>query len=210
MVSIGKITFYLFCAAILGIGSFGIWYYAQIPKEVEELRVGIYGLGEVDESEMLALGAALEDFYGFETEIIGLTPLPDSAYYEPRDRYKASIILAHLNQIKPNRFDKVIGLTGTDISITTNSGKDWGVFGLAQIGGSSSIVSNFRYREGVSTEIMQERMGKIGVHEIGHTLGLRHCDRDENCLMKPADGRISTIDNLDTYLCTACRADIGW
>lgn len=205
-----KVTYIFFCLGLLGIGGFGLWFYSQLPKEVEELQIGIYGLGDVEQNELLALGSALEAYYGFETEVIGLIPLPDSAYYPPRNRYKASVILGHLSTVKPESYDKVIGLTVTDISITTNSGKDWGVFGLAQINGSSCVVSNFRYREGVSTDLMLDRMGKIGVHEIGHTLGLRHCERDEHCLMKPADGRISTIDNLEVHLCDACRADIGW
>ncbi len=195
---------------LLLIGFSWVWEDFLAPRTVEDLHVAIIPLGPVNESELSALEDSLESFYGFEVDVLSEIPLPDSAYFEPRERYKASIILDHLEEVIPKKYDKILGITASDISITTSTGKDWGVFGLGQIGGESCVVSNHRFHEGISEETFNDRLSKIAIHEIGHTLGLRHCKANENCLMRSADGTIATIDNSQAWICNSCRSKIHW
>ena len=62
------------------------------------------------------------------TEIPATTPLPVAAYYKPRNRYRAPIILDNLKAI--SGYDKVIGITTKDFSTTSGGIYDWGIMGL--------------------------------------------------------------------------------
>jgi archaemetzincin len=84
--------------------------------------------------------------------------------------------------------------------------EDWGVFGLGYMPGQSCVVSIFRTQK-TSRKNFILRMKKISLHEIGHNLGLDHCD-SKRCAMRDAVESISTVDNVDAQLCDKCRGKI--
>ena len=49
----------------------------------------------------------------------------------------------------------------------------------------------------------RQRLGKVAVHETGHTLGLDHCSSD-GCLMHDGEGTVLTSDT-EYDLCARCR-----
>jgi archaemetzincin len=49
----------------------------------------------------------------------------------------------------------------------------------------------------------RERLAKVAVHELGHTLGLPHCP-NVGCLMEDAEGRVATCDREYDF-CARCR-----
>ncbi len=55
-------------------------------------------------------------------------------------------------------------------------------------------------------EIVQERLLKEAVHELGHTLDLTHCD-DYQCAMAPSHA-VEWIDLKDSMLCGSCQARV--
>ena len=55
----------------------------------------------------------------------------------------------------------------------------------------------------------QDRLSKVTIHEVGHTLGLSHCDLDPKCLMNDAKGKASKVDSEDKVMCEQCRLKIG-
>jgi len=81
---------------------------------------------------------------------------------------------------------------------------DWGIMGLATIDGRVSVMSMFRCRRGSRSPVhARERLGKVAVHEVGHTLGLEHCPT-YGCLMEDAHGTNTTTDR-EYVLCPRCR-----
>ena len=78
------------------------------------------------------------------TEIKGIATLPQAAFYKPRNRYRANVLLESIDSY--NGYDKIIGITSKDISTTKNNTYDWGIMGLANSPGRSCIISTFRIK----------------------------------------------------------------
>jgi archaemetzincin len=86
------------------------------------------------------------------------------------------------------------------------------VFGLARepVGAavvSSARLSNEYYGRHASDDDLIDRLTKEGAHEIGHLLGLGHCDNPECVMFRP-----DTLDELDRkkkMLCPDCTARLG-
>nr|HMR10786.1 zinc-dependent metalloprotease family protein [Polyangiaceae bacterium] len=130
--------------------------------------------------------------------------LPKAAYYSPRRRYRAEKLLSFLEKRAPADASRVLGITAVDISTTKKPYKDWGVLGLANVDGSSCVMSSFRCkRKAKNAEHARQRFGKVAVHEIGHTFGLSHCP-NRGCLMEDAKGSVLTSDR-EYDLCADCR-----
>ncbi len=168
--------------------------------------------GRDDGREASVVRAALAAF--FDAEIVGLPAraLPASTYYAPRRRWRAEKLLDHLVEVKPPRATRIVGLTAADISTTKGTVKDWGILGLATLDGTACVLSSFRARRGARGEAHAlARLGKVAVHELGHTVGLPHCP-NAGCLMEDARGKVATTDG-ETDLCSECRAKLsrtGW
>jgi archaemetzincin len=157
-----------------------------------------------------AVGDALSEEYGVQVVRHASVPLPKSAYYSPRKRYRADRLLDHLQRYAPAGADetKVLGLTSVDISTTKGKYKDWGIFGLGELGGTTSVISTHRLRRKArDAEHLRFRTTTTAVHEIGHTFGLDHCT-EERCVMQDAEGSISNTDGSSGHLGGECRAEL--
>jgi archaemetzincin len=178
-------------------------------------RVGIQSLGKFEGVLVDSIGEAIRSSYGFYVEVLPQTPMPRQFFVNIKSpRYRADSILVFLRNNKPSSVDLVLGLTRYDISITdrdwtgrvkepSSKYADWGVFGYGFQPGVSSVVSTFRIQH-KNPSVTIERLIKICLHEVGHNLGLRHCESD-HCFMKDAAEKISTIDQVDRKLCSACK-----
>jgi len=146
-----------------------------------------------------------------DVERIEAVPLPESAWYPARRRYRADRLLDFLRDHldgEPST-TRVIGLTAVDISTTKGRHEDWGVFGLGDIGGRACVISSFRLSERGRRhdELVTFRVVTTAVHEVGHTLGLPHCN-DPRGVMRDAEGSIRTVDTSDGHLGPICRERI--
>jgi len=151
----------------------------------------------------------LEADYEMTVVILPVTALPKEAYYKPRSRYRADILLDYLGADVNVPFTKIIGLTHKDISTTNGEHYDWGIFGLGSMGGKPCVVSTFRLRaRGANDKLFRQRLARVATHEIGHTLGLPHCP-NKNCNMVDAEGSILSVDKGTGKLCAPCKKRIN-
>ena len=167
-------------------------------------------LGEFPEDLAAAVEEGLREELDVEVERIDGVPLPRSAYYAPRRRYRADRLLWHLNDRLSGEppTTRVLGLTSVDISTTKPPHRDWGVFGLGELGGRSCVISTFRLGRRARDEAhLRFRVVTTAVHEVGHTLGLEHCT-EPRCLMRDAEGSIATVDSSTGDLGPECRAEL--
>jgi archaemetzincin len=138
-------------------------------------------------------------------EIKKAIALPQSAWYPPRNRYRADSLIQFLKRQTVNGHI-TIGLTNKDISTTKNEVADWGVMGLGFRPGNACIASSFRLsKTGTNMQLF-----KVAIHELGHTQGLPHCNV-KSCFMRDAEGGNPT--NEEKEFCTKCRSVLiakGW
>ena len=186
----------------------GILAFLDIPAQSgvsgkQVLLIQPLGPGLPDE-DMALVKQALAGFYDVQIRVLPRVDLPEHAYYEPRQRYRAEKILPFLLEKLPGDGDRILGLTTVDISTGKGGIKDWGILGLANLGGKECIISAFRCyaraREGAHARIL---LAKVAVHEVGHTLGLDHCTT-RGCLMEDAGGLIRTCDR-EYDICRRCQ-----
>lgn len=129
-----------------------------------------------------------------DVELADPLPLPQSAYYAPRNRYRADSLIKWISQ-RANADEVIMGITAADISTTKGQYADWGVMGLAYNPGKAGVASTYRLKNKAS-------FWKIVIHELGHTSGLPHCPV-KTCFMRDAEGGDHTGEEKE--FCSNCR-----
>jgi len=163
-------------------------------------------LGPYDAELLASVARGVEALYGFTTWTLEPRPLPDAAWYPPRQRYRADDLLDHLERVViPGSGCKfIVGFTAEDISTSKPPHVDWGVFGLGSIGGPAAVVSTDRLLPSDKgpnwNRLLGIRTVKVVNHELGHVVGLGHLPGD-GCLMNDAKGTIKTVDSETGVLC---------
>jgi archaemetzincin len=171
------------------------------PSQVSKLDIVYFE--DFDTSILMNLKLDIKKFYGINTNSLKFDKLPISTYYSPRNRYRADSLIKYLNTQKKQSNNLVLGLCAKDISVSIHKARDWGVFGFGYCPGNSCIASSFRLKKD-SKPGYYTRMKNVVLHELGHNLGLKHC-QDSICLMVDAKGKISSIEGENRKLCLNCR-----
>lgn len=125
-----------------------------------------------------------------------------------RLQYNSTQILQILlNSGKIKNDSKTILLTDLDlfVSILTH------VFGEAELNGRVAVASSHRlhseyYGLPKNIDLLQERITKEIIHELGHTFGLLHC-KYSNCVMQSST-YVEDIDLKGMALCNSCKSQI--
>ena len=123
------------------------------------------------------------------------------AWSENRNQYYSTAILKRLAEHPGS--DRILGITDCDLYVPVLTF----VFGEAQIGGRAALVSCCRLRQEFyglppDSDLLHDRLAKEAAHELGHTLGLRHCG-DWRCVMSSSHS-VERIDLKDPVFCAEC------
>lgn len=173
------------------------------------VTVALCPLGSFDEALLADIERGLRAELRVSVLRVGPFPLPPSAFYAPRRRYRAERLNDFLRPRVTPPATRILGVTRADISTTAHGVSDWGVLGLGDLGGAACVVSTFRCQR-TARDAAQASLRAVTtcLHEVGHTLGLPHCP-DPSCLMTDARGSVLTVDRTSGRLCAACRARLG-
>jgi archaemetzincin len=172
--------------------------------------LSLVSVGEVPHSELELLGSGLAPKLRVACSV-NSSDLNVAAAFDPlRGQYNSTKILRQLQGLATVESWRVLGVAEADLFIPILSF----VFGEAQLGPlphAAAVVSLHRLRQEfyglpADPELLAERLLKEALHELGHTLGLRHCP-DYRCVMSSSHA----VENIDLKLaefCTACAAAV--
>jgi archaemetzincin len=125
------------------------------------------------------------------------------AWSADRDQFHSTAILAGLTENLPEDTFKILALTHEDLFIPILTH----VYGEAELGGVSCIVSTYRLSGDISPtsrrDLYLDRIYKESAHELGHTFDLRHC-KDSQCIMHYCRS-ITDVDGKMNQFCRYCK-----
>jgi archaemetzincin len=129
-------------------------------------------------------------------------------YSSDRKQYHSTEILRQLLPLTADKKQHILGILDVDLYIPILTF----VFGEAQLSGRCALMSGHRLHQefyGLPEDESRylQRCEKEAVHELGHTLGLKHCDNFE-CVMRYSNS-VADIDIKRNVFCPLCSQELG-
>ena len=172
------------------------------------MHVDIVPVGDLPAAVKREASSGLRSVYDCEVTIHDSQPIPESAYDADREQYRAEEFIELAGRVGSG--EKNLAITGKDLYSRRRNY----VFGLAYLSGNGSVISTYRlqtssdggFSERSANEIFADRVRKEVVHEIGHTLGLEHCD-NARCVMNFSP-TVREVDVKEQNLCGSCQRQV--
>lgn len=169
-----------------------------------KLHVYLYHTATVSEGDLRLIDDMLRRYYDAEVVRKGVLQIP-SEYINPRSgKMQSDSILRFMDRMLIDKPGKRLLITdriiSTERELNGRTFPDWTIMGYGQVGGRNCVVSTATLKTKRS-----ERLTKVVLHEMGHTLGADHCNKSDTCLMLDLKGVGSAIDKSSFYMCAECK-----
>lgn len=171
------------------------------------LVVQLVPVGSAPRSIVRDLADPLRQIFGCQINVAPALGDPKYAYNKDRRQYHAAAILRRLSSQGPHAGTLVLGVADVDLFVPERPF----VFGEADRQTRAALLSLARLREShagsVDTNVLRRRGQAEAIHEIGHLLGLSHCD-DFRCAMF-FSATVADTDHKNLGMCNECRNELA-
>lgn len=168
------------------------------------MRVLMQPIGNGDWQLLTTIALQVPLYLPFAECVVAPKVLPLTApAIAHRRQWLATALLTQLPV--PTGFDRVLGVVNVDIFAPPYNF----VFGVAEVGGKRALISLARLKgqDGNDSQALLERRAvKEVLHELGHTLGLAHC-QDPTCVAAFSNSLADT-DKKGPAFCPRCQQQI--
>jgi len=139
------------------------------------LRIALIPFGEVNQTLLTWLKEDLCGIFTADIEVYPAMQLGPKHFVKDRGQYLADGLLDEFFSSVPAPETLLLGITGADLF---SPGMNF-IFGIANRG--RALISSFRLRpeffgQEPNPKVFRRRILTEAVHELGHALGLSHCE----------------------------------
>ncbi len=162
-----------------------------------------------DDRATRGLVSPLREAFGMPATVSPTSVIdPAFAFDVNRNQYNSTSLISSFLELYAHFEGKVIAVSSVDLFVPVLTY----VFGEAQLDGPIAVVSSHRLDETLyglesNPRLLQERLIKEAVHELGHTFGLIHC-RDYACVMHSST-TVEDIDVKSAQFCSMCASQVS-
>jgi len=155
-------------------------------EKVTPPLVYLYGFGEYEEQDLLTIAEGVKEFFGYNVKIAAPISISEFGKYHYDTGYLDS--KETLNSMIFGRHDFHMLVTNSPICESSSEPKLLSGFAFFHRG--YSIVSTYQIK--LNGHYYESRIQSVAIHELGHNLGLTHCDNNL-CLMFKFNRGINTM-----------------
>ncbi len=171
------------------------------------VQVKLVPVGSAPRNIVRDFADPLRTVFGCEVQIAPALADPKYAFNKDRRQYHSTAILRRLQALRPDEHTLVLGVADVDLFVPERPF----VFGEADRESRTAIVSLSRMRErltaAVDSDVLRRRGQIEALHEMGHLVGLSHCE-EARCPMF-FSSTVADTDHKDLGLCNDCRSELA-
>ena len=166
--------------------------------------LALVALGAIPEGLAAHLAERVSELTARSCSVLDGEVDPSPAFHKGRHQYDCRELLPLLETIAEDRGLRVLGIADVDLFSPVFTY----VLGEARVGGSAGVFSLFRLRSSFfglphDSVLLVERATREALHEVGHLLGLLHCQNPE-CVMRFSPGA-EEVDLKPARYCPECH-----
>lgn len=189
----------------------------SIKSGNENKLIALLPLGNYHKEVLDSLQKTVSTFFNRGVIILNDLPIPQK-FITADNSCNADSLLTLLSHYTNDTIAEVIGITTNDIYQVTEThylkeGKSHSfvfnksILGLGYMNSNACIISTYKLTS-PDKKLLNNRLRKVVLHEMGHNLGLEHCSND-SCLMSAQNGHMVMLNRAGGDFCVRCRRSLN-
>jgi len=179
----------------------------SLKNHKQKQIIALQPFNNYDTLMLIDLAFDIRDFYNKQTIILKPIKIPESFYDNKIHQWSADSLIKLLSKLRNDTITEVVGFTNDAIFTIKKKDRvsyyDENIFGMGHQPGNVCVVSDWKFGSTYRT-LSYLRLRKVTIHEIGHNLGLSHCD-NEKCIMSEKNGNTVNLDKSESDYCQKCK-----